>query len=70
MRTPLTVTVDPETVKAAEAASPPGERLRSAHWVAEAMTERARRERLAEIRAELGPATSEETASAQSVLGL
>jgi predicted N-formylglutamate amidohydrolase len=43
-------------------------------WVAEAMTEHARGERLAdvlaEIRADLGPATNEETAWARSVLGL
>lgn len=42
-------------------------------WVASAMTEHAHRESLAnvlaEIRAELGPATDEETAWARSVLG-
>ena len=43
-------------------------------WVASAMIERARRDTLADvladIRAELGPATEEETAWARSVLGL
>lgn len=43
-------------------------------FVASAMTERARRESLAgvlaDIRAELGPATDEESAWARSVLGL
>ncbi|MGH9156067.1 MAG: hypothetical protein ACRD1K_09605 [Acidimicrobiales bacterium] len=43
-------------------------------WVAGAMADRARREHLAEvlaeIRADLGPATREETAWARSVLGL
>lgn len=74
MRTRLTVTVDPETAKAAEAAVAAGRAPSVSAWVAEAMTEYARRERLtdvlAEIRAELGPATNEETAWARSVLGL
>ncbi|MGH3568236.1 MAG: hypothetical protein ACRDRH_19855 [Pseudonocardia sp.] len=43
-------------------------------WVAQVMAERSRREQLrdvlAEIRADLGPATDEETAWARSVLGL
>jgi hypothetical protein len=43
-------------------------------WVATAMAERAKKERLADvladIRAELGPATDEEVAWARSVLGL
>ncbi len=43
-------------------------------WVATAMAQRAKRERLADvladIRAELGPATDEEVAWARSVLGL
>lgn len=74
MRTRLTVTVDPETAKAAEAAVAAGRAPSVSAWVAAAMAERARRERLAdvlaEIRAELGPATDEETAWARSVLGL
>ena len=73
-RTRLTVTVDPEAARAAEAAVAAGRAPSVSAWVAEAMTERARRERLAdvlvEIRAELGPATNEETAWARSVLGL
>lgn len=43
-------------------------------WVSEAMEEKAQRETLkdllAEIRGEIGPATDEETRWAQSVLGL
>jgi hypothetical protein len=74
MRSRVTVSVDPETAKAAEAAVAAGRAPSVSAWVAQAMTERARRERLAdvlaEIRAELGPPTNEETAWAQSVLGL
>jgi antitoxin ParD1/3/4 len=74
MRARITVTVDPETAKAAEKAVAAGRAPSVSAWVAEAMTERARRERLtdvlAEIRADLGPATTEETAWARSVLGL
>ena len=74
MRTRLTVSVDPETAKAAEAAVAAGRAPSVSAWVAEAMTGHAQRERLtdvlAEIRAEMGPATDEETAWARSVLGL
>jgi len=74
MRTRLTVTVDVETAKAAEAAVAAGQAPSVSAWVAAAMTEHAKRERLAdvlaEIRTELGPATNEETAWARSVLGL
>ncbi len=74
MRTRLTVTVDHEVATAAEAAVAAGRAPSVSAWVAEAMAERARRESLrealAEIRAELGPATEEETAWARSVLGL
>lgn len=74
MRTRVTVTVDQEAVAAAEAAVAAGQAASVSAWVAEAMLARARRERLrdvlAEIRAELGPATAEETAWARSVLGL
>lgn len=73
MRTRVTVTVQQETVAAAEAAVADGRAPSVSAWVAEAMAERARRESLAEvlaeIRAELGPATAEETAWARSVLG-
>lgn len=74
MRTRLTVTVDQEVAEAAEAAVTAGRAASVSAWVAAAMAERARRERLAdvlsEIRAELGPATKEDTAWARSVLGL
>lgn len=73
MRTRVTVTVDQETVRAAEEAVAAGRAPSVSAWVASAMAERARRESLAdvlaEIRAELGPATAEETAWARSVLG-
>lgn len=68
------MTVDQEAVAAAEAAVAAGHAPSVSAWVAQAMLERARREQLrdvlAEIRAELGPATEEETAWARSVLGL
>lgn len=68
------MTVDSEAVEAAEKAVMTGQAPSVSAWVAGAMIERARRERLtdvlAEIRAELGPATDEETAWARSVLGL
>jgi hypothetical protein len=74
MRTRVTVTVDEETARTAEAAVAAGRASSVSAWVASAMAERARRESLAdvlaEIRAELGPATDEETAWARSVLGL
>lgn len=68
------MTVSSEAIEAAEAAVTAGQTPSISVWVAGAMTERARRERLAdvlaEIRTELGPATDEETAWARSVLGL
>jgi hypothetical protein len=74
MRTRITVTVDEATVRAAERAVAKGEAPSLSAWVATAMAERAHRERLKDvlrdIRAELGPATDEETAWARSVLGL
>lgn len=74
MRSRITVTVDQETVRAAEAAVAAGRAPSVSAWVGAAMAERARRESLAEvlagIRAELGPPTDEETAWARSVLGL
>jgi len=74
MRTRLTITVDKETAAVAEAAVAAGQAPSVSAWVAAAMGERARREQLgdvlAEIRADLGPATDEETAWARSVLGL
>jgi len=74
MRTRVTVTVEETAVRAAEAAVAAGRAPSVSAWVAEAMADRARRDSLAdvlaEIRAELGPATDEETAWARSVLGL
>ncbi|MGH3932287.1 MAG: hypothetical protein ACRDTF_20180 [Pseudonocardiaceae bacterium] len=68
------MTVDSTAVAAAEAAVVAGQAPSVSAWVASAMTERAHRERLAdvlaEIRAELGPATGQETAWARSTLGL
>jgi hypothetical protein len=74
MHTRVTVTVDEAAVHAAEAAVAAGRAPSVSAWVAAAMTERAHREQLAEvladIRQDLGPATDEETAWARSVLGL
>lgn len=74
MKTRVTVSVDPAVLAEAEAAVATGQASSVSAWVAEAMALRARRENLrevlAEIRAELGPATEEETAWARSVLGL
>jgi hypothetical protein len=74
MRTRVTVTVDQEAVRAAEAAVAAGRASSVSAWVASAMSEQAHREGLAavltDIRAELGPASDEETAWARSVLGL
>jgi len=73
MRSRVTVTVDEAAVAAAEAAVAAGRAPSVSAWVAAAMHDRARGERLAdvlaEIRSELGPATDEETAWARSVLG-
>lgn len=74
MRVRVTVTVDEASVRAAEQAVADGRAPSVSAWVAAAMNERAREESLtdvlADIRAELGPATDEETAWARSVLGL
>lgn len=74
MRTRVTVTVDEATARAAQAAVAAGRAPSVSAWVASAMVERAHQESLAdvlaEIRAELGPASDEETAWARSVLGL
>lgn len=68
------MTVDEATAKAARAAVAAGRAPSVSAWVASAMAERAHQESLAdvlaEIRAELGPASDEETAWARSVLGL
>lgn len=74
MRSRVTVTVDEAVVRTAEADVAAGRAASVSAWVASAMAERAHRETLqdvlADIRAELGPATDEETAWARSVLGL
>lgn len=74
MRPRITVTIDEETIAAAERAVASGSARSVSAWVAEAMSQHARRESLsavlADIRTELGPATDEETAWARSVLGL
>lgn len=74
MRTRVTVSVDETIVKAAEAAVAEGRAPSLSAWVAAAMADRARRESLAsvlaDIRADLGPPTDDETAWARTVLGL
>ncbi|MGQ0625410.1 MAG: hypothetical protein ACT4PP_12280 [Sporichthyaceae bacterium] len=74
MKTRLTVSVDEAILVEVEAAVAAGRAPSISAWVAEAMAQRAQRESLrdllAEIRADLGPATQEETAWARSVLGL
>lgn len=68
------MTVPQAAIEAAERDVGTGRAPSVSAWVSEAMEEKARRERLrdvlAEIRAEIGPATDEETRWARSVLGL
>jgi len=68
------VTVRPELLQVAERDVAAGQSTSVSAWVDEAMGEKAQRESLrtllAEVRAEIGPATDEETAWARSVLGL
>jgi hypothetical protein len=70
----MTITVDEETARAARDAVAAGRAPSVSAWVASAIADQALRERLtdvlADIRAELGPASDEETAWARSVLGL
>lgn len=70
----VTVTVPPTALETAERDVATGRAASVSAWVSEAMEQRARRDSLravlAEIRAEIGPATDEETAWARSVLGL
>ena len=74
MRTRMTITVDEETARAARDAVAAGRAPSVSAWVASAIADQALRERLtdvlADIRAELGPASDEETAWARTVLGL
>ncbi len=70
----VTVTVPPAALEAAERDVGAGLAPSVSAWVGAAMEEKAHRETLrdllAEIRAEIGPATEEETQWARSVLGL
>lgn len=70
----VTVTVPPDALEAAERDVGAGRAPSVSAWVGAAMEEKAHRETLrgllAEIRAEIGPATEEETQWARSVLGL
>ncbi len=70
----VTVTVPPEALEAAERDVADGKAASVSAWVSEAMEAKAHRESLrellAEIRAEIGPATREETEWARAVLGL
>lgn len=73
MKARVTISVEASLVEQAEAAVAAGRAGSVSAWVAEAMAQRARRETLADvladIRDEIGPATKEETAWARSVLG-
>ena len=68
------MTVPPAALEAAERDVADGKAASVSAWVSEAMEAKARRESLrdllAEIRAEIGPATREETEWARAVLGL
>ncbi len=70
----VTVTVPPAALEAAERDVGAGRAPSVSAWVGAAMEEKAHRETLkellAEIRGEIGPATEEETQWARSVLGL
>ena len=74
MKTRITVSLDEEDVREVEEAVQRGEAASVSAWVAGAIRERTRRESfkevVAEIRADIGPATEEETAWARDVLGL
>ncbi len=73
-RSRLTVTVRPEVLAAAEEDVAAGRAKSVSAWVDGAMEEKARRDDLvallAEMRAEIGPATPEDDAWARRVLGL
>ena len=70
----VTVTVPPAALEAAERDVGAGRAPSVSAWVGAAMEEKAHRETLkellAEIRGEIGPATEEETRWARSALGL
>lgn len=73
-RSRVTVTVRPQVLAAAEQEVAAGRASSVSAWVDQAMEEKARREELAvllaEMQAENGPATPEEDAWARQVLGL
>ncbi|MGH9068980.1 MAG: hypothetical protein ACRD0J_16055 [Acidimicrobiales bacterium] len=73
-RSRVTVTVRPEVLAAAEDEVAAGRASSVSSWVDQAMEEKARREELvrllAEMRVENGPATREEDTWARQVLGL
>lgn len=73
-RSRVTVTVRPHVLAAAEEEVAAGRAASLSAWVDQAMEEKARREELAvllaEMRAENGPATEEEDAWARRALGL
>jgi methanogenic corrinoid protein MtbC1 len=74
MRTRITITVDEEILREAEARVAAGEARSLSAWVAEAMGARAKREDLdellAEIRAEIGPSSEEDKRWVREVLDL
>lgn len=73
-RSRVTVTVRPQVLAAAEEEVAAGRASSLSAWVDQAMEEKARREELAELlaemRAENGPATAKEDAWARHALGL
>lgn len=73
-RSRVTVTVRPQVLAAAEEEVAAGRASSLSAWVDQAMEEKARREELsgllAEMRSENGPATGEEEAWARHALGL
>jgi hypothetical protein len=73
-RSRVTVTVRPQVLAAAEEEVASGKAASLSAWVDQAMEEKARREELAgllaEMRAENGPATEQEDAWARHALGL
>lgn len=73
-RSRVTVSVRPQVLAAAESEVAAGHAPSVSSWVDRAMEEKARRDGLAEVlaqmRAENGPATAEEDAWARSALGL
>jgi len=74
MKARITVTVDEETLRAAEREVANGRARSLSAFVAEAIESQVKRESLkdvmADIRAEIGPPTEEETSWAREVLGL